>query len=480
MKRGRFLIGALLLLVTAVVLFYVVVGYQGARDLQEARRELEEKGEPFDFRELIPPPIPDDQNLAMHHLFADLDWENGERTKDDPFKLPNLAGEVSVPSFSGLSRKGYDLSVWRPYVLARYEKEASFAGMSDAELIIYMLDKMPLDELHTAVRQRPLTRWPIHYDLLFDAPIPYFGMVVNAARMLNFRAQALLSMGRTDEAREDLITALKLARASGQDGLIIGMLVEIVIASMVMESLESMLQFNKWEEAQMTRMREELEAFDFLKDCRRAWRFERAVFQEMVIKLSVEDFRLLSDLSENHSSKALLMEPVFFLYPEGWKNADVAFYIKTSQEYIIEALHTEEGWVDILKVDECDRIITQAMEDLTMKHIFTALSLPIVNGVIKKVVRCEARKNMLLTANMVEEFKGQHQRLPESLDELVGSERPLSMVDPATGESLFYRKDSADGYTLYSLGWNRKDDGADRGTEEKHHKDAKDWVLQVR
>src|SRR5882672_10547379 len=55
-------------LVTLVGLFYAVENWRGARALDKLRTELAAKGEKVDWREIIPPPIPDDRNLAMTPL----------------------------------------------------------------------------------------------------------------------------------------------------------------------------------------------------------------------------------------------------------------------------------------------------------------------------------------------------------------------------------------------------------------------------
>ncbi len=59
-------------------------------------------------------------------------------------------------------------------------------------------------------------------------------------------------------------------------------------------------------------------------------------------------------------------------------------------------------------------------------------------------------------------FKGQNGRLPETLSELVPGILKDIPVDPYTGKSLIYNK-SGDGFIVYSVGSNEKDDGG-RGT----------------
>ena len=55
-------------LVTLVALFYAEEDWRGGRAWDKHRRALEAQGEKFDSSSLAPPPVPDEQNLAMTPL----------------------------------------------------------------------------------------------------------------------------------------------------------------------------------------------------------------------------------------------------------------------------------------------------------------------------------------------------------------------------------------------------------------------------
>ena len=60
----RFLFG-LACFVTLIALFYAEEDWRGWHAWQKFKHEWEAKGEQFDFGQLVPPPVPDDQNFAM-------------------------------------------------------------------------------------------------------------------------------------------------------------------------------------------------------------------------------------------------------------------------------------------------------------------------------------------------------------------------------------------------------------------------------
>ena len=64
----RFLFG-LACLATLVALFYAEENWRGKHDWENYKREWEAKGEKFDFKDFVPPPVPDDQNFAMAPIF---------------------------------------------------------------------------------------------------------------------------------------------------------------------------------------------------------------------------------------------------------------------------------------------------------------------------------------------------------------------------------------------------------------------------
>ena len=72
-SRRRILHGLFFLVaavVTLAALFYAVEDWRGARAWAATRHDLQARGESVDPHTFIPPPVPDDQNLAMAPLFV--------------------------------------------------------------------------------------------------------------------------------------------------------------------------------------------------------------------------------------------------------------------------------------------------------------------------------------------------------------------------------------------------------------------------
>jgi hypothetical protein len=69
-KFKRFLFG-LACLATLIALFYAEEDWRGKHDWEKFKREWEAKGEKFDFKDFVPPPVPDDQNFAMAPIWVE-------------------------------------------------------------------------------------------------------------------------------------------------------------------------------------------------------------------------------------------------------------------------------------------------------------------------------------------------------------------------------------------------------------------------
>ena len=67
LKRSLF---ALACLATLIALFYAEENWRGKHAWEKFKREGEAKGEKFDFKDFIPPPVPDAQNFALTPVVA--------------------------------------------------------------------------------------------------------------------------------------------------------------------------------------------------------------------------------------------------------------------------------------------------------------------------------------------------------------------------------------------------------------------------
>ena len=117
-------------------------------------------------------------------------------------------------------------------------------------------------------------------------------------------------------------------------------------------------------------------------------------------------------------------------------------------------------------------------------HILERLLVPGMDSLLLKVGFVQTAMQNTTVACALERYRRANGRLPEKLDTLVPQFLAAIPHDMVDGQPLRYRLDGTDGFVLYSIGWNRKDDGGQiawtkpSSKNEKSQLDEKqgDWV----
>ena len=111
-------------------------------------------------------------------------------------------------------------------------------------------------------------------------------------------------------------------------------------------------------------------------------------------------------------------------------------------------------------------------------------SIVTLAGVVRKVMRVEAAKQIVVTAIGLKRYQLKHGNYPPNLDSLVPEFLSVIPTDPVDGKPLNYRLKADGTFLLYSVGENGKDDGGDpslkKGVESSsfnwQNPHALDWV----
>ena len=326
MKKSSALLLAGAFLVTAVALFYAWTNWSGARELRAAIEQLEKKKESIRIEDFVPPPVPDDQNVAAAPIFRELfvsekdsrlgkliqPWKGTSSPVAGEKRLLQIAKQTD-PSFSG--------------------DEASAArvvldSLSPSDLV--------LAQLSEAVR-RPQVSWPLEYSKGFEMTIPHVGPMIKATKMLQARALAELAAGAPQKAFEDANPLLAMAEVSASPHLLIGELVRISILSMALEVLDDGLCRGAWSDSNLAAFSGRLAQKNLAGQMADGLRIDRAVAQQW----DWNDLKLLALLPKITGEKAtwteLITGIVWRIRPAGWVNRDRALHLLLMQR-MIEAL----------------------------------------------------------------------------------------------------------------------------------------------
>ncbi|MEM1159221.1 MAG: hypothetical protein AAGH72_13320 [Verrucomicrobiota bacterium] len=455
---GRCIFAGLLLIATIVVLAYVVMGYQGAKALQEVRQELAERGETLNWQELLPEAVPDQSNLAMSYLFKNLHW-TGEISSTCPFQFPNIAGDVPQPKVKGDVESV--IENWSVYISGK-----SGNGQTPEEVILNYLEAIPLDQLHQEAALRRAIHWPIRYEDGIQAKMPHVNTILNISRALNLRAVVYEKMNQPELAIQDLLLSLRLADNTGNN--LISELVNAVVYGSALPHLSRLIKSGNVGEKSMNEIQTVLSEVRSIQSLQDSLRMERAIISRSILEMKSEEMELFVGMADGSLPWPQLVQ---MIYPRGWRESDAAFLIRCMQDYHIDPLYAPEGRLDIEKMNQLKDWLS---ENRSIRYSLSQLTLPAYIGVIDKVAHSQAKIDMILITSELARYQQLTGEYPESLQDL---DVAASLIDPCSGQPYRYVKQPSGGYLLYSVGWNQEDDGGRAGTDIKQSRDAEDWLL---
>jgi len=101
---------------------------------------------------------------------------------------------------------------------------------------------------------------------------------------------------------------------------------------------------------------------------------------------------------------------------------------------------------------------------LVLKHqIVGRMYLPALPKTVFRAAIAQTAANQAALACALERFHLAHRKYPPDLQTLVPNWIPTRVHDVIEGSDYIYRTIDSDHFTLYSVGWNEKDDGGTSG-----------------
>jgi hypothetical protein len=320
-KFGKTVIAILLLTVAA----YAILDFWAWHDLQKFKRDWEAKGEHFDFKSFVPPPVPDDQNFALTPIVAtSYEWildKSGHEIKPrrtnvvqqlmmDIYHYGNGGTLSNIVPTNGDWRIGRmcDLKSWQAYYRTPFTNMILVSGENAGGVFSYwqavttpgaiLTNDFPfpptpttpaadvllglgkydsdIEELRVASRL-PYSRFPLNYDA--EPPQPVYLMHLASLKYccqtLQLRAIAELENDESQKALDDVMLSLRLvdsihAEPSGFSQHMRSQMVDFII-QVVWEGLAK----HKWTDGQLSTIEQEFRKLDFLADCELSLRCDR-------------------------------------------------------------------------------------------------------------------------------------------------------------------------------------------------------------
>jgi len=534
-RRSAFLAACL---ITVVALAYAVENWRGKRAWENFKREAASRGESTEMQAVIPPAVPEEQNVASSSLFRPLcnefdpEWRrlhtgpNGLTNEADRLKLD--IGRKSDPwpgneSANWMIGRRSDLKAWQEYY--RNPGRTTDAGLpASAELatrygltpttmsnlpapqvtqefpvaaqpqtpaadVLLALSKYDtvLNELRAA-GMRPSARFPIRYEDGFNALLPHLARMKSLTQFLRLRATAELEAGLTNEAAANVELSLRLVDLVRGEPLLISQLVRIAQLNLTLNPLWEGLADHRWTEAQLASFERRLGSFDFLADYQQAMRGERVLCSSAVIDYvrrlrNADAFGIAMDESGAgpDEMERFLAVVVFQLMPSGWFDQNKVSIGRLHLELLSPAVNLETRQVSPSNVSRLASTLDQRLKDRSPYNWFGGLLLPALANASGRFAQGQASTDLARVACALERYRLAHGEYPETLDVLVPAFLAKLPHDVINGQALKYRRTNDGLFVLYSVGWNEKDDGGTVAlNKDKRNSNWKegDWVWQ--
>lgn len=486
----RFVFG-LACFITLVALFYAEENWRGQHAWEQYQREGEARGEKFDFKDFVPPPVPDDQNFALTPVVASsynfILTRDGQKIPDDKRdkKLVNRLifdlGDGDLRT-NGLGYWGRgtvsDLKPWQNLYRQLATKTNLFAippqPQSPAADVLLALSKFDgtVAELRQA-SQLPASRFPLNYNEENPATIllPDLAAMKSSVLMLRLRALAELQNGQSEKALDDVILMFRLAEAIRTEPFLISDLVRIAMSSILSQPIYEGLARHQWSDAQLVALEAELAKLNFLADYQFVMRGERAMGCKAIDYIGEKDSlkrygELSSDLSDNDDAttagqlKGFLKAASLLLMPRGWFDQNKLFLARRDQLWIMGGVDSEKHLASPQKFNAAKQAFSDMNKYPARPWNFLAKEFSAaLGGAGRKAAREQISVDLARTAIALERYRLAHGEFPESLDALAPQFIASVPHDVIGGEPLKYRREADGQFVLYSIGWNEKDDG---------------------
>lgn len=458
--------------VLVVSLAFVVAfeNLRGALALRGAQNGLRAQGVPMTLADIVPPPVPDERNLAMAPFVRPL--MEHPRTSED-----RLVTGAAKPSFATVakSRKQtdrawtdggrVDLELWQFYYrsIPDWPKPAS-PGTPAADVLMGLgRGDEDLAELRAAAAAHPDCRFPIQYQDHYAALLPHLAPLKGWAQFLRLRAVALLAEGRTDEALADTLLGLRLSDAIREEPLVISHLVRLAIDQLMLQPVWEGCLDQRWNDRQLVALQRALESRNPFGHVTRALHGERIIaglaFDEMARRVFPMGRwgTVIEGMSDGHSNDPALNAFVRCI-PRGWVRQNQVAHIRYVQAVVEDLARAPHHAALIPPGRHMDRFIDKR----SLFTVLAAILAPSAERPISRTYEGEAWRRLALTGLALERHRLASGAFPESLQGLVPGFLNEVPADPMDGQPLRYTRTAEGDYHLYSVGLDHQDHNGQR------------------
>jgi hypothetical protein len=473
MRRRRRIFIAVGIALGLAVLIPGIRHYQLRFAVESYVAELKAKGEPMELAQVIPPPVPPEQNSAPIFLKAasllDTNW--------------NVLGSNPPPAMRMVA-SGKAMIGWAQLDISTQDGKNSWE-----QIEVALAEDSEAPKLLSQISDHPILDFNLDYkDGVEIIKILHLAPLKRSAQLLSAATVDDLHRGEVASAVKDVSRMLALVNGVSHDRVIISELVRIAIVAMAVPVTWEILQSTNVTDEQLATLQRDWMSLEFIRGDENALVMERVISEITLTKWRDSNSELQnyfdhmemfedSEQKETVSDKLNIKTKVF-MWRYWWSYPD-ELRLLTGDQALLEATRSVETNYSFLTArlqqeNKLQKLFITTNEEVVWfgnpkemdMHLMLSASLHGLSAVFPRVMRVEAAKQTAITAIALKRYQLKHGNYPAGLNSLVPEFVSAVPLDPVDGQPLRYRPNSDGTFLLYSVGENGMDDGGDASLEK--------------
>jgi hypothetical protein len=302
-------------------------------------------------------------------------------------------------------------------------------------------------------------------------PMPDFVNFRTVAQILGAKATAELFTGHPDQAFREVHSLLRLMDAlSSTQPTLVAIMIRVAIGGLTADLVKTGMERKLWHQEQYIAIQREFGRLDFLSDVVRALRGgERAGMNFLLENFSREKLEEMLDPRLNRQRNSFSPLLLYLRYaPRGWfYRNEVA--LSRAHQIVLDTIDLSKSRINSDGMDQAMERVISGIEHRTVHNFLCAMLIPNEAKALQTAAKNQTLVNEARIGCALERYHAARGEYPDSLAKLSPTFIDKLPHELTTGGELQYRRDGNKSYALYSVGWNREDDGGLPGSD-------RDWV----
>jgi hypothetical protein len=465
-RVARSVLVGLAILATLIAVFYAEENWRGKRAWEQCKRELETKGMNFSWDALIPPPVPDEQNI---------------------FKVPKMAEWFVRSGPPHTATNEFSQRLANPKTGSVGGASNAIQSAADAREYLAWSDQFsPEFDLMRETLRRPYARMDGDYSRPATIAVPNFVMTRIVDQTLAQRAHCYLLLGEPDKALRELTLFHDLCRVlegapTGKPMTLVAAMINVAVTGLYANTVADGLRMNAWREPQLIELERQLGEINLTPILETSFRCEQISSTRTLETTSRSELiKLFDGFDQAYRDSRKAAFRLIKHAPQGWFYQNMVAYTHLGRPFIA-AFDVTNQTVSPRNLDESARAVQDAVDRAFRYNFLTSLAMPNFVRAIQTFARNQTFANQAAVGCALERYHLARGEYPEVLNGLT-PQFIAKLPHDSIGQPLKYRRTSDGRFLLYSVGWNEADDGGKAKFDQNGfiENESPDWVWPMR